>query len=352
MNRGHAFRQLVLARLREFFREPIAIFWVYGFPLLLACVLGAAFSNSRVNPPSVDVVPPADTKLDDQSYAAAGLVKTLKDNSIDVHVFDVKDARKRLAQAKTALIIDDRPEGVTYIFDPTRPDGVHAKYWIDSVLARASSASGRQPDEEKVTAPGSRYIDFLFPGLVGLNLMGGGLFGVGFVLVEMRVRKLFKRLMATPIHRGDFLLAMLSSRLLFLTPEMLSLLGVACGLAGVEVKGSWATLVLVIVTGAMSFAGIGLLLGCRTEKTETMSGLMNLVMLPSYLLCGVFFSSKNYPDAMQPLIQALPLTHLNDALREVMLEGASLANIGWHLLILAAWGVVSFVLALRWFKWT
>jgi ABC-2 type transport system permease protein len=351
MNRGAAFKQLVLARLREFFREPIAIFWVYGFPLLLACVLGLAFSNAKVEPPTVDVVPPAGTQPDDQ-YVSSGIAKVLKDKDIDVHPSSQDEARKRLRQSKTTFVVEDRLDSIKYVYDPTRPDSVHAKYWVDSIVARAGTAAGRIVEEEKVTAPGSRYIDFLFPGLVGINLMGGGLFGLGFVLVEMRVRKLFKRLMATPIHRGDFLLAMLSSRMIFLTPEMASLLGVACGVAGVPVLGSWGTLILVIVTGSLTFAGIGLLLGCRAEKTETISGLVNLVMLPSYLLSGVFFSSKNFPEAMQPLIQALPLTRLNDALREVMLEGAGLMDIGGHLLVLAAWGVVSFALALRWFKWT
>ena len=205
---------------------------------------------------------------------------------------------------------------------------------------------------EKLSEPGSRYIDFLLPGLVGMNLMGGGLFGIGFVLVDMRVRKLFKRLMATPMHRGDFLLAMLGSRLLFLIPEMFSLLVIARWLFGVPVFGSWGTLILVVVVGALAFAGLGLLVASRTEKTETVSGLINLVMMPMWILSGVFFSAKRFPDFMQPVLQALPLTQLNDALREVMLEGLSLTQIAWRLGILAAYGAISFFLALRWFKWS
>jgi ABC-2 type transport system permease protein len=350
MNRGHAFNQMVLARLREFFREPIAIFWVYGFPLILACILGLAFSNSNVESPTVDVVN-SNKERSGAKNDAADLVKILKDKDIDARPSEAEDAKQRLRLGKTALIVDDRPQAIVYILDPTRPDSVHAKNWVDSILAR-SPVSGRPTDKEEVTAPGSRYIDFLLPGLVGINLMGGGLFGVGFALVEMRVRKLFKRLMATPVHRGDFLLAMLSSRLLFLTPEMITLLGVARWLAGVPVEGSWGTLILVVITGALTFSGIGLLLGCRAEKMETISGLVNLVILPSYLVSGVFFSARRFPEVMQPVIQALPLTQLNDALREVMLEGATLAQVSGRLLILAAWGIVPFVLALRWFKWT
>jgi ABC-2 type transport system permease protein len=352
MNRGYAFKQLVLARLREFFREPVAIFWVYGFPLLLALILGLAFSNANVAPPTVDVIVRGTRLFPDDDKTRSGIVRILKDADIDVHEVDEADAEKRLRQGKSAMTVDLRAEPIAYVYDPTRPDGVHAKYWVDAVLTRGMATDAPRVEDKKVTARGSRYIDFLLPGLVGINIMGGGLFGVGFAIVEMRVRKLFKRLMATPIHRGDFLLSMLSSRLLLLTPEMISLLGVARWFADVPVFGSWGTLIVVVITGALAFAGIGLLLGCRAEKMETISGLLNLVLLPSYMLSGVFFSAGRFPEFLQPLVQALPLTRLNNALREVMLEGAGLADISGHLLVLAAWGVVCFAVALRWFKWT
>jgi ABC-type multidrug transport system permease subunit len=184
-----------------------------------------------------------------------------------------------------------------------------------------------------------------------MNIMGGGLFGLGFVLVDMRVRKLFKRLLATPMRRGDFLAALLSARLLFLMPEMIALLLMGWLAFDVPINGSLATLLLVIVVGALAFSGIGLLIGCRTEKTETISGLINLVMLPMYLLSGIFFSSKNFPDAAQPFIQALPLTQLNDALREVMLEGASFGQVAWRLGVLGLWAIGGFALGLKWFRW-
>lgn len=344
MNRGHAFLQLILARLREFYREPIAIFWVYGFPLILAVILGMAFSTSDVPPPTVDVVLGGDVGID--------VVAALNEGKIDVAVNSDDVARERLRLARTSLVITTTPGEIQYTFDPTRPDGVHAKYWVDSLLSRVHDRTPLPVKVDPVTAPGSRYIDFLLPGLVGINLMGGGLFGLGFVLVEMRVRKLFKRLMATPMRRGDFLAAMVVSRLLFLIPEMTSLLIVARWAFGVPMFGSWLTVALVVVLGSLAFAGIGLLIASRTEKTETVSGLVNLVMLPSYLFSGVFFSSQRFPEAIQPLIQAMPLTRLNDALRDVMLEGKSLTEMSGHLLVLALWGGFSFALALRWFKWT
>lgn len=345
MSRRHAFGQMVLARLREFFREPEAIFWVYGFPLILAVVLGIAFAGGKPQPPKVDV----------QGSAADTAVKTLIDR---LHAGGIKDveanpkdkARRRLYTGAIALVIV--PEGQTwaYRYDEARSESVLARYWVDSVLAR-SEQHGPQPKEEPVTERGSRYIDFLVPGLIGMNLMGGGLFGVGFVLVDMRVRKLFKRLLATPMNRKDFLLAILVSRMVFLAPEMLALLGVGMLAFGVPIYGDPLTLALVILVGVLAFDGIGLLVACRTEKTETISGLINLTMLPMYLLSGTFFSSRHFPEAMQPFIQALPLTQVNDALRAVMLEGQSLADIAWRLGILMAWALGTFFLALRWFRW-
>ena len=346
MTRWHAFSQLVLARVREFYREPEAIFWVYGFPVILAVVLGFAFSGGKPEPPPVDV------QAEPDATRAAEVADVLKAGKVQAEVHDAKSCKERLRIGKTLLYVKPAANEYIYVYDEQRAESVMARQWVDSVLVRheAGTKVGAGRDD-LVTEPGSRYIHWLLPGLIGMNLMGGGLFGVGFVLVDMRVRKLFKRFMATPMHRGDFLLSILTSRLLFLIPEIAALLLFVWLIFKLPIEGSPFTMLLIILLGASAFAGLGLLLGCRTEKTETMSGYMNLVMLPSYLLCGVFFSSKRFPDAAQPYIQALPLTQINDALREVMLEGATLTKVSWRLAILAAWGVVCFALALRWFRW-
>jgi ABC-2 type transport system permease protein len=354
MNRAHAFLQLILARVREFYREPEVLFWVYGFPLILATVLGIAFASSAPSPPSIDVEGRA------ADARAQALAAPLKEAGITVTFSATEDSRARFKMGKTDLVIVPEPSGRQYVYDPARDKSVLARYWVDSILARAELREARSKggtdgeltvSDATVNVPGSRYIDFLLPGLIGINIMGGGLFGVGFVLVDMRVRKLFKRLMATPVHRGDFLLSLLSSRMLFLFPEMLTLLLVGWFFFSVPVKGSLLVLLIVILLGAFAFAGLGLLLGCRTEKTESISGLINLVMLPMYLVSGVFFPSERFPDALQPFIRALPLTQLNDALRQVMLEGAGLNAIAAQLGVLAAWAVITFALALRWFRW-
>jgi ABC-2 type transport system permease protein len=347
MSRRAAFGQLVLARLREFFREPEAIFWVYGFPIILAVVLGLAFAGAKPTPPEVDV------QGDPSDPVARGLATRLRDAGMaKVEIHPGEECRQRLRTGKTALFLVPSGKEWKYVYDETRGEGTLARYWVDSVLARSEpKVSLPQARTELLQEPGSRYIDFLVPALIGMNLLGGGLFGVGFVLVDMRVRKLFKRLLATPMNRKDFLVALLVSRLVFLIPEMLALFAIGVLVFGVPVHGDPLTLLLIILVGTAAFDGIGLLIASRTEKTETVSGLINLTALPMYLLSGTFFSSKRFPEAMQPFIQALPLTQVNDALREVMLEGHSLTDIAWRLGILMAWALGTFVLALKWFRW-
>jgi ABC-type multidrug transport system permease subunit len=346
MKRWHQFTQLLLSRFREFYREPEAIFWVYGFPVLLAVGLGIAFWNRKPDPTKVDI------QSELPSSEAEELRLVLENEKVKVELKSPEECRRRLVIGQTAMYIVSLPEKYEYVYDETRTEGREARFQVDSIIQRWKAGDKHWPTaDELITEPGSRYIDFLLPGLMGMNLMGGGLWGVGFVLVDMRVRKLLKRLLATPMHRGDFLLSVLSARMVFVLPEMVLLLLVGRLVFGVPVRGNWLTLILVILVGACCFSGLGLLVACRAEKTETVSGLMNLVMLPMWLLSGIFFSSTRFPDVMQPLIQALPLTQLNDALREIMLEGKSLTQVAWRIGIMAAWGIITFVLALRWFRW-
>jgi ABC-type multidrug transport system permease subunit len=338
--------QLLLSRLRQFFREPHALFWVYGFPLIMALSLGIAMRNRKPQPLEIDIEagPHAEEA---QSY--------LNDRNIIAKIHDLETCREHRRIGKVPLFVRLDSEGNWhFVYDETHSDAINARYQVDDALLRRKLETSPGQDasrDERETEPGNRYIDWFMPGLIGMNIMGGGLWGVGFVLVDMRVRKLLKRLLATPMKRVHFLLAMLLGRMVMLIPEMTALLLFATLVFTVPLRGDPITLILVILTGAFAFSGIGLLVACRTEKTETVSGLMNLVMLPMWLFSGVFFSSKRFPEATQPFIQALPLTQLNDALREVMLEGKSLPEIAWRLGILAAFGLVTFTLALRWFRW-
>jgi ABC-2 type transport system permease protein len=353
MNRRHQFNQLFISRLKGFYREPVALFWVYGFPLLLALGLGLAFLNRKPEPILVDIqVDGISGSPGQTSDEAARLARALESETVKVEMHSPEECKRRLEIGQTALYIVPHEASYVYGYDETRSEGREARFQVDSIIQRWKAGDHHWPTTNQlITERGSRYIDFLIPGLIGMNLMGGGLWGVGFVLVDMRVRKLLKRLLATPMHRSDFMLSVLSARMVIMAPEMIMLLLFGTLVFGVPIRGSLVTLTLVILVGASSFSGLGLLVACRAEKTETVSGLMNLVMLPMWLMSGIFFSSKRFPDAMQPFIQALPLTQLNDALREIMLEGQGLASVAWRIGIMAAWGIITFLLALKWFRW-
>lgn len=343
--------QLVLARVREFYRQPETIFWVYGFPIILAIGLGIAFRQAPVVRVHVDVL----------EGEGAGQISELlqQDARFVVSVSNAAAARRRLRTGRTSLVIDGSGGSDTsgleleYWLDPTRPESVLARQSADDALQRASGREdvARVRDIE-IQEPGARYIDFLIPGILGMNLMGGGLWGVGFVTVDMRIRKLLKRFVATPMKKSHFLIAIMFSRMLFMIPEIFILLVFARYAFGVLNYGSWLALFVVILLGAVTFSGIGLLVASRAKTLETVSGLMNLVMLPMWLLGGIFFSYERFPEVAQPFIRALPLTALNDALRALMLEGLPLASQGAELVILSAYAVVTFGLALRWFRWT
>ena len=341
--RDHPLGQLTLARMREFYREPEAIFWVFGFPIVLAFALGIAFRNRGPGELRVGVAPgPGDSSIAavlDHSPALAA------------RVLDPAEARAALRAGRIALLVAPG-EPVVYRYDSTRTESRLARLEVDEVLQRARGRTDPATvRDERVTEPGSRYIDFLIPGLLGMNLMGSGLWGVGFAVVQARSKKLLKRLMATPMRRSDYLLSFILSRLVFLVVEIAALVGFGWVMFRVGIRGSVAALALVTVLGALSFAGLGMLVASRARTVEAVSGLMNLVMLPMWILSGTFFSYARFPDAMQPFVRALPLTALNDSLRAVMIDGVSLAALGVPLAIVAGWGLASFSVALRIFRW-
>ena len=335
--------ELTLTRLRELFREPEAIFWVFVFPIVLAGILGLAF---RSRPP--EALPVA---VVEGEKAVARQAALAKDGSLAPRILPEAEARQALIRGRVVLVVS-AGEPPAYAYDPTQPESRTARLATDTAL---QGAAGRRdvftPTHAEVTEPGARYVDFLVPGLLGMNLMGTGMWGIGFSLVVARNGHLLKRLIAAPARKSHLLAAQLLSRLIFLVPEAGALLLFAWLLLGVPLRGSLLLLVGVSLLGALAFSGLGLLTAARPRTIEGVSGIMNLVMVPMWIFSGIFFSTERFPAAMQPFIQALPLTALNDALRGVMLDGARLSVILPELAILAAWGVVSFVVALKVFRW-
>ena len=341
--RFHPLLELTVCRLKEFLREPEAVFWVFIFPVLLAVGLGLAF---RDKPP--DQIPIA---VVDGPRAAETQAILARSPALRPRVVPERDGSEALRTGKVSLLVEPGPP-VVFRFDETRPDSRIARLEASDALERGAGRRDLVPVESRrVTEPGSRYIDFLIPGLLGMNLMGTGIWSLAFSVAMARKNRLLKRLIATPMRRSHFLLAQGLSRLGFLVLEVGVLLGFGWIAFGVAVHGSIALLAAVTILGAMTFSGIGLLIAARVTTIEGASGLANFVMLPMWLLSGVFFSASRFPDKVQPLIRLLPLTALNDALRAVMTEGKGLAAIAPEVLILAVWTLATYLVALKIFRW-
>ena len=335
--------ELTHARVRELTREPEAIFWVFVFPILLTAILGLAF---RSRPP--DALPVA---VVEGSQAQPRLDALARAPELKPARMSEAEARQALARGRVVLVISSA-EPPVYAYDPTQPESRAARLAVDAALQRAAGrADAFVPGTAELTEPGARYVDFLVPGLLGMNVMGTGMWGIGFSLVVARNGNLLKRLVAAPVRRAHLLGAQIGARLLFLIPEAGALLLFAHFALGVPLRGSVLLLTAVSLLGALAFSGLGLLTAARPRTIEGVSGLMNVVMVPMWIFSGIFFSTERFPAAAQPFVQALPLTALNDALRAVMLEGAGLVSLWGELALLALWGAVSFAIALKVFRW-
>jgi len=337
----HSLVQLTLVRFREFLREPEALFWVFAFPMLLAAGLGIAFRNRPAEVLRIAAVTPE-------------LAQSLRrEKLLDVQQMELPSAQKSLRTGKVALIAEPGPGGaVVYFYDDTNPEGRAAHLLADQAIQRAAGrADPIATTDQLLREPGSRYIDFLIPGLLGMNLMGSAIWSMGFAIVDARRKKLLKRLVASPMPRHYYLLSYLLSRILLLVVEVGALLGFGALFFHVPVRGSLLDLAILCVLGSFSFCALGLLLASRAKTIEAASGLMNVVMMPMWIASGVFFSSQKFPDLMQPFIKVLPLTAVIDALRANILQGANLAQMAPQIGIIVFWMVLCFGLALKLFRW-
>jgi ABC-2 type transport system permease protein len=332
--------QLTMVRFRLFLREPEAIFWIFIFPILLAVGLGIAFRNR-----------PADVL---QVGATTGqLTQALgADKGLTAKTMNQVDGTHALATGSILLLAIQKPDGVAYEYDDTNPDARTARLVADRAIQKAA---GRREmvhaENQLVHETGARYIDFVVPGLLGMNLMGSAIWGLGFAIVEARQKKLLKRLVASPMPRWQYLASFLLSRLVMLVVEVAAFLGFAWWLFGVPFRGSMWQLGFLCILISLSFSALGLLVASRARTMEAASGLMNLVMLPMWILSGVFFSATRFPTIIQPFVRALPLTAAIDALRGNMLQGMNLGQLIAPVAILLAWLAVPFALALRIFRW-
>jgi len=332
--------QLTMARFRLFLREPEAIFWIFIFPILLAMGLGIAFRN---RPADVLQVGATTVQLTHALAADKGLTAATMNETEGTH---------ELATGQILLLAIQRADGVAYKYDDTNPDARTARLLADrAIQAAAGRKDAVQAGNELVHETGARYIDFVVPGLLGLNLMGSAMWGLGFAIVEARQKKLLKRLVASPMPKWQYLASFLISRLTMQTIEVAFFLGFAKIAFGVPFRGSLWQLCLLCVMTSLAFSALGLLVATRAKTMEAVSGLMNLVMLPMWILSGVFFSATRFPAAIQPVVRALPLTAAIEAMRGNMLQGTGLGQMMMQVGLLFAWFVVPFAISLLIFRW-
>jgi ABC-type multidrug transport system permease subunit len=339
----HPLVELMLARLREFYREPEALFWAFVFPVVMSLALAVAFP-SGANRPVVVGVPPGQEAASIRRALEVSPQITLK------HV-PAGDEVRALREGEVHVVVWPT-EPPTYKFDPDRTESQMARLVVNDLLARAAGrVEPWQPNQEPLTIAGSRYVDWVIPGIVGLNIMFTGVWGIGFPIVQTRMRKLLKRMVASPMRKREFLLAQVLARMLFLGPEVVVPLGFGALALGMPINGNPIEIAIVAIVGALAFGGLGLLIASRAKTFEAISGLANITTMPMLIASGVFFSSTNFPEVIQPFVQVLPLTAFNDAFRAVVLEGEPLPAVVGDLLLLGGWAVVSFVIALRLFRW-
>ena len=337
----HSLFQLTLMRMREFIREPEALFWALIFPIALAAGLGIAFRNQ---PPQVLTIAAVTPRLSDALR---------QEKLLNVMQLPRVIAEQSLRTGKVVLLAEPGPDGsIVYRYDDTNPEGRQARMLADQAIQRASGRQGAVAGNDKIMRePGSRYIDFLIPGLIGMGIMGNAVWGLGFAIVDARRKKLLKRIIATPMPKHYYLLSFLFWRLLLLVVEVGVPLAFGALVFGVPMRGSAIALIAISILGALAFSALGLLVASRVKTIEAISGLANATMVPMWIVSGVFFSSQRFPDLVQPLIKALPLTAVIDALRANMLQGAGFAQMAPQAAVLGAWLVVCFGLALKLFRW-
>src|ERR1700682_1189701 len=340
-HRDHPLVQLTLMRFREFWREPEALFWTFAFPIILAVALGIAFRTRPAEVLKVAAVTPE-------------LAQALRqEKQLDVQQFSATAGEEALRTGKVALLAEPGPGGTAvYRYDDTNPEGRAARMLADAAVQRAAGRTDPVPARDQILRePGSRYIDFLIPGLLGLGMMSNAVWLTAFAIVDARRKNLMKRLVATPMPRQYYLLSFLLSRLFLLFVEVGVTLGFGAWVFGVPVRGSLLDLAALCVLASFTFCALGLLLASRARTIEGVSGLMNLTQVPMWIFSGVFFSAQRFPDAVQPFVKALPLTAAIDALRMNMLQGGSLAQVAPQVGVLGAWLIVCFGVALKLFRW-
>ncbi|MDN5200579.1 ABC transporter permease [Fulvivirgaceae bacterium BMA10] len=359
--------ELIKIHFKEFFREPGIIFWAILFPILMAWGLGTAFTKKGELIRTVAYVEQANTDSDNgPSFITALLSKTkVNENGLFTATFgndklgittykfvpsNWDEAIIKLKRGEVNLILDHRKDSLEYHFDPLNPEAQLAYLQLHGLINQ-QDLSNDEASIQPLTQIGTRYIDFLVPGLMALNVMMSCMWGIGYSLIDKRMKKLLRRMVATPMRKSSFLIAQFISRVTLSGLEAVLLVVFTMLYFDIEIQGNIGALILLFVSGNMAFTGIAILVSSRTSNTQVGNGLINAVVMPMMILSGVFFSYRNFPDWTVSIIEKFPLTLLADNLRSIFIEGAGLAQVLVPTVILAGLGVITFSVGLRIYKW-
>jgi len=379
MNRWFGLNQLVQltkALFREIIREPGVLFWGILFPILMSLGLGLAFTKKADVIRKVAIVS-AETKSDassDTSILTDFLQKScdanspeeketwnwkyiIRDEKLGNSVFlfyNMKwdEAMKLLKRGTINVILIGSESSVEYHFDPMNPDAELTYLKLFNIIGEGVTVAADSDSEIKpLTVTGTRYIDFLVPGLIAMGVMMSCMWGISYGIIEKRSKKLLRRLVATPMKKSYFLIALIMVRITMNFIESLVLFLFAMIAFKMTIQGDISALIMIFLAGNLAFAGIAVFVSSHTSNTEVGNGLINFVVFPMMVLSGIFFSYQNFPDWSLPFIKNLPLTMLTDGIRSIFNEGAGFPEVAIPIIILLSTGVIFFTAGLKIFKW-
>ena len=360
--------QLIIIHFKELIREPGVIFWGIGFPILMAWGLGIAFTHNTEQRNDIAVINyERDSRLKDfikenttKSRTADSLNSfnfTINDKVFGKNTFrfvplDQEEAIKGMKRGKYQIIVESDSDSIYFYLDPVNPDARLLQLQLSGLMdERQDEISLSKANIIPFELRGTRYIDFLIPGLLSLSVMMSILWGISYTIIERRKGHMLRRMVVTPMSKTNLMVAHMSSRLSLNFVEALILLIFAYFYFDIVIQGSWVALFLVFVAGNIAFTGIAILFSSRTSKTEIGNAIVNIISMPMMILSGIFFSYQNFPEWTIPYIKVLPLTMLVDSVRFIMNEGAGLMDVSKNILILSGIGIITFAAGIKIFKW-
>jgi ABC-2 type transport system permease protein len=366
--------QLITASFLELVREPGVLFWGILFPVLMTLGLGLAFTKKpditrKIALIRTDEISSAESSpftyfLEKNGEKNPGDKKddyrwklTLPDEQLGKSVFQFYEmnwdsAMTLLKRGTISLLIQVKSGTLIYHFDPLNADAELTYLKLSPVIGRGNLLPPENKGEIRpLTVKGTRYIDFLVPGLIAMGVMMSCMWGISYGLIEKRSKKLLRRMVATPMKKSYFLISVLIVRISLNFLESLVLFLFALFAFKINIQGDISSFIALYLAGNVAFAGIAVFVSSHTSNTEVGNGLINFVVTPMMVLSGIFFSYHNFPDWSIPVIQKLPLTILADGLRSIVNEGAGYHEVALPILVLSAIGIIFFTAGLKIFKW-